>query len=127
MDYLGSIMERLDLVDDAEPIIGDEIRIWIDWIFTDQNHRDIEAELDVLPDIIDSCSAHFVLSSTALTRAWCCWEIGRFNQRFGDDTAVPGVRWLHNQPMKDGQIRQRSTTTTSWRSKRGYTGICPVE
>jgi hypothetical protein len=89
MDYLGSVMERLDLVDDAEPIIADEIRIWIDWIFIDQNDRDIEAELDVLPDIIDACGAHYVLSSTALTRAWCCWEIARFNQRFKDDTAVP--------------------------------------
>ena len=102
MDHLAAVMQDLHLVDDPEPIVSNEIRIWIDWIFINQNERDLQSELDVLPHIIDVCDAHYVLSSSALSRAWCCWEIGRFNQRFGDD-AVPRSLMAPQPPFEGWQ------------------------
>lgn len=104
MDHAGSIMHEQGLVDDPEPIIGGEVRIWIDWIFIDQNARDLASELSVLPSIIDSCDVHYVLSDTALARAWCCWEIAQFNRRFEDDSAVPRSL-MAPQPRYEGWER----------------------
>jgi hypothetical protein len=49
----------------------------------------------VLPDVIAACDVQFVLSPTALTRAWCCYELGLYNQRFSDGSgSLPNLRSL---------------------------------
>jgi hypothetical protein len=56
-------------------LLFDEVTFWIDFVFINQSVRDVRAELDVMPDLIDSSKLHFALSHTALTRAWCCYEL----------------------------------------------------
>jgi hypothetical protein len=77
---------------DLEPMISDEIRLWVDFMFIDQSARDLRKELDILPQLLQSANAHFVLGSKPLTRAWCCYEIALFNQRLAetDVSAFPG-------------------------------------
>jgi hypothetical protein len=59
---------------------ADGIRLWIDYVFINQSARDIRSELDVLPYLLETVKAHFVLGQVSLTRAWCCCEIALFNQ-----------------------------------------------
>ncbi len=101
LERAGNVMQDQGLVDDPLPIVYNGIRIWMDWIFIDQNARDIESELNVLPDIIDACDVHYVLSESATTRAWCCYEIARFNQRFKDRPWVPRSLYMP-QPDYEG-------------------------
>lgn len=68
--------------EDLEPMISDGIRLWVDFMFIDQSARDIREELDVLPQVLQSASTHFVLGNQPLMRSWCCYEIALFNQRF---------------------------------------------
>jgi hypothetical protein len=55
-----------------EDLLVDEVTFWIDFDLINQSARDVRAELDVMPALIDSSKLHFALSHTALTRAWCC-------------------------------------------------------
>jgi hypothetical protein len=63
-------------------VIADCMPLWLDFVFIDQDARDIRAELDVLPVLLDSTHCHFVLGPEPLRRAWCCYEIALFNRRF---------------------------------------------
>lgn len=83
-DFVAQLLKtrRPDLQEvDLEPMIADEIRLWVYFMFIDQNARDIRQELDILPLLLDGCRAHFVLGELPLTRTWCCYEIALFNQR----------------------------------------------
>lgn len=72
---------RPDLDEDAlEPMISDCVRLWVDFMFIDQAARDIRKELEILPELLHTARAHFVLGHTPLTRAWCCYEIALFNE-----------------------------------------------
>jgi hypothetical protein len=56
--------QRPDLKDvDLEPLIADDITLWVDFIFIDQSARDIRRELDVLPALLNGAKAHFVLGT----------------------------------------------------------------
>lgn len=73
---------RPDLIgEDLEPLISDGIRLWVDFVFIDQSARDIRQELTVLPQLVNLVKVHYVLGSTPLERAWCCYEIALFNQQ----------------------------------------------
>jgi hypothetical protein len=75
---------------DVEDLLVDEVTFWIDFVFIDQSARDVRAELAVMPALIDSSKLHFSLSHTALTRAWCCYELALYNKRFADPDPEPG-------------------------------------
>jgi tetratricopeptide (TPR) repeat protein len=71
----------------------DEIGIWIDFLFIDQNARDVLDEVNtVVPAAIDAADVHFVLSPTALSRAWCCYELALFHQRAMAEEGSPTLR-----------------------------------
>lgn len=85
---------RPDLAyEDLVPLISDGIRIWVDFLFIDQSARDIRNELTVLPRLLESARAHFVLGTKPLMRAWCCYEIALFNQHLvgADVSPFPGA------------------------------------
>jgi hypothetical protein len=91
LDFLAeNIRERHPDID-TEPLIADEVTIWVDFIFINQCARDLRSELSVLPDIIASSDIHFALSRTALTRAWCCYELGLYNKRFISSDEMPSL------------------------------------
>jgi len=71
----------------------DGIGIWIDFLFIDQNARDVLAEVNtVVPQAIDAADVHFVLSPTALSRAWCCYELALFHRRAVAEEGSPTLR-----------------------------------
>ena len=71
----------------------DGIGIWIDFLFIDQNARDVLAEVNtVVPQAIDAADVHFVLSPTALSRAWCCYELALFHRRAMAEEGSPTLR-----------------------------------
>jgi hypothetical protein len=71
----------------------DGIGIWIDFLFIDQNARDVLAEVNtVVPQAIDAADVHFVLSPTALSRAWCCYELALFHRRAIAEEGSPMLR-----------------------------------
>ncbi|HET9673464.1 MAG TPA: hypothetical protein VFP31_01550 [Gaiellaceae bacterium] len=80
-DELSAHQPSVDAIN-FEALLFDELTFWIDFVFINQSARDVRAELDVMPDLIDSSKLHFALSHTALTRAWCCYELALFNKRF---------------------------------------------
>ena len=49
---------------DIEDLLVDEVTLWIDFVFINQSARDVRAELDVMPALIDSSKLHFALSHT---------------------------------------------------------------
>lgn len=82
-NFIGHLLlqERPDLDPrEVEKMTWDGITFWVDFVFIDQTSRDIRRELEALPDLIDGARSHVVLSAQALTRAWCCYEIGLFNR-----------------------------------------------
>ena len=85
LQYLGGVIGRArpDLThDDIERLVLDHIGIWVDFVFIDQSARDVVSEVrEVVPAVIDASDVHFVLSPTALTRSWCCYELALFNRR----------------------------------------------
>lgn len=101
---------------DFEDFVGDEIRLWIDFVFIDQSARDLRAELDVLPRLLDKAAAHFVMGYRPLTRAWCAYEIALFNRRAADGdpsplrslvdrTLSPYRGWEHTETSEPGDKR----------------------
>lgn len=46
-------------------MIVDGIRLCVDFMFMDQNSRDLRKELDALPHILESASVHCVLEGPA--------------------------------------------------------------
>ena len=90
LDFIALFLADKYPYHDIEQLIAHEITIWVDFMFIDQNSRDIKSELaSVLPAVINSSDIHFVLSPTALQRAWCCYELGLFNKRFCHES--PGL------------------------------------
>ncbi|NAS13295.1 hypothetical protein [Poritiphilus flavus] len=88
LDFAAAALRkrRADVADeDLELLISDGVRIWVDFLFIDQGSRDIPEELKVLPQLLRNVDAHFVLGSTPLERAWCCYEIALFNQKCATD------------------------------------------
>lgn len=80
-DELSRHQPSIDAIN-YESWLFDELTFWIDFVFINQSARDVRTELDVMPDLIDSSKVHFALSHTALTRAWCCYELALYNKRF---------------------------------------------
>ena len=121
LDLIGSIVRerRPDLDEvDVERLIADRIGIWVDFLFIDQSARDVVGELAVLPALIEGSDAHFVLSRTALTRAWCCYELALFNKR--DPTEPSGGRTLRSfvtPTLASNYTGFASTSSTAPRDK----------
>lgn len=66
-----------------EEIMIKGVTFWIDWIFLNQSSRNVDEELDnILPTLFKESSIHAVMSTTALSRAWCCYELAQFNKEF---------------------------------------------
>lgn len=82
LQYIAQHLERADPSLVVEWVIVDRIRLWVDFVFIDQSARDVAGELAALPEIVEACDTHFVLSPTALARSWCCYELALFNHRF---------------------------------------------
>ena len=79
--------------DRLETLCLDGIGIWIDFLFIDQNARDVLSEVNTfVPQAIDAADVHFVLSPTALTRAWCCYELALFHRRAVAEEGNPALR-----------------------------------
>jgi tetratricopeptide (TPR) repeat protein len=103
-------------------LVFDEIGLWIDFVFIDQSARDVGAEVrEIIPRVIDSSDLHFVLSDTALSRSWCCYELALFNKRplgpssqyeTGGLLAWPLRSFVtQNQAQPFRSFRQSATTT----------------
>jgi hypothetical protein len=76
---------RVDLND----VLFDGVTFWLDWVFLDQSSRNVDRELDqILPVLFEQSALHLVASTTALSRAWCCYELAQFNRNAhaGDTT-----------------------------------------
>lgn len=66
---------------DLDSLLYHGVTFWLDWIFLDQTSRDVDRELDeILPALFNDGTVHVVASTTALSRAWCCYELGQFNR-----------------------------------------------
>jgi hypothetical protein len=80
--------------EDLEALLWDGVRLWVDFMFIDQSARNLREELTVLPRLLQGASAHFVLGSKPLMRAWCCYEIALFNQQLArtDVPILPGMQ-----------------------------------
>ena len=85
MQLVASIVcrHRPDLgKSEVEELCWDRIGIWVDFLFIDQNARNVLDEVNfVVPAVIDAADLHFMLSPTAISRAWCCYELAMFNRR----------------------------------------------
>ncbi len=67
---------------DLEDVATNDVTFWLDWIFLDQTSRNVDVELDsILPILFRESTIHAVVSATALSRAWCCYELAHFTQR----------------------------------------------
>jgi tetratricopeptide (TPR) repeat protein len=72
-------------------LVLEEIGLWIDFVFIDQSARDVGDEVRrTLPQVIEAADVHLVISPTALTRSWCCYELAVFNRRPVPRSAFPG-------------------------------------
>ena len=66
---------------DLDSVLYAGVTFWLDWIFLDQTSRDVDRELDeILPTLFNDGTVHLVASTTALSRAWCCYELAQFNR-----------------------------------------------
>jgi hypothetical protein len=66
----------------VEQLVNEKLGFWIDFIFIDQSARRLVEEVrEIIPRVIATADAHFVLSEKAILRSWCCYEIALFNQR----------------------------------------------
>lgn len=66
---------------DLDSVLYDGVTFWLDWIFLDQASRDVDHELDeILPALFNDGTVHLVASTTAMSRAWCCYELAQFNR-----------------------------------------------
>ena len=75
-------------------LVLDEIGLWIDFVFIDQSVRNVGDEVRrILPQVIDIVDVHLVISPTALTRSWCCYELAVFNRRPVPRSAFPPGKW----------------------------------
>jgi len=74
---------------DLDEVATHGVTFWLDWIFLDQSSRDVDEELDqVLPILFRESAVHVVASVTALTRAWCCYELAQFNRNASDSESA---------------------------------------
>ena len=65
---------------DLEPLISKGIKLWVDFVFINQSAREIRQELKALPQLLNTVDVHYVLGTSPLERAWCCYEIALYNQ-----------------------------------------------
>jgi hypothetical protein len=116
LQYLAGIIgqARPDLApDDIQRLVLDHIGIWVDFVFIDQSARDVVAEVrEIVPAVIKKSAVHLVLSPSALTRSWCCYELALFNQR--DATEESGQRTMRSlvEPPTTQYTTFASTSTT---------------
>jgi len=76
---------RPDLaIEDVQLLFWDNVRLWVDFMFINQSARDLREELDVLPNLLRNATAHFVVGTQPLMRAWCCYEIALYNQEMAE-------------------------------------------
>jgi len=87
---------------DLEDVAENGVSFWLDWIFIDQSSRNVDQELDlILPVLFKESAVHFVASVTALTRAWCCYELAQFNRSAAAGNGaeltslIPGDLWSY--------------------------------
>jgi tetratricopeptide (TPR) repeat protein len=84
IQHLATIIRsnRPDIAEEQLQTLWDKVGIWIDFLFIDQSARNVSDEVHaVVPVAIQAADAHFVLSPTALNRAWCCYELAIFHRR----------------------------------------------
>jgi tetratricopeptide (TPR) repeat protein len=116
LQYLAGIIgqARPNLTRDyIQGLVFDHIGIWVDFVFIDQCARDVVAEVrEVVPAVIGASDVHFVLSPTALTRSWCCYELALFNRR--QSTEGFGQRTMRSfvEPPTTQYTTFGSTTTS---------------
>lgn len=74
---------------DLQDVATDGVTFWLDWIFLDQSSRNVDVELDsIMPILFRESTVHVVLSSTALSRVWCCYELAQFNRKAAENHAL---------------------------------------
>lgn len=84
IQHLAAIIrsQRPDIAEEQLQTLWDKVGIWIDFLFIDQSARNVLDEVHaVVPVAIQAADVHFVLSPTALNRAWCCYELAIFHRR----------------------------------------------
>jgi hypothetical protein len=110
---------------DVHSLVLDQIGLWVDFVFIDQSARDIAAEVrEILPKVIAAADVHFVVSDTALSRAWCCYELAVFNKRPVPVPAVPGGKW-HGIPVEafDSTLARPLRSVIAQRQTLAYRGF----
>lgn len=110
---------------DVHSLVLDQIGLWVDFVFIDQSARDIAAEVrEILPKVIRDADVHLVVSDTALSRAWCCYELAVFNERPVPVPAVPGGKW-HGIPVEalDSTLARPLRSVIAQRQALAYRGF----
>ena len=76
-----SIIKISTLGHEIEPELTDDIvpkkpdgHIWLDIININQNARNINKELDIIPTVYKNAQKHIMISRSDLTRGWCYFE-----------------------------------------------------
>lgn len=54
--------------------------LWIDIVNINQNAKDVNAELSILPSIYKNFDRHFIISFESFFRGWCLFEICTANE-----------------------------------------------
>jgi len=110
---------------DVLSLVLDQIGLWVDFVFIDQSARDIAAEVrEILPKVIVAADIHLVVSETALSRAWCCYELAVFNNRPTPAPAVPGSQG-HGIPAEalDSMLARPLRSVIAQRQTLAYRGF----
>ena len=110
---------------DIKSLVLDQIGLWVDFVFIDQSARDIAAEVrEILPKAIGAADVHLVVSDTALSRAWCCYELAVFNKRPMPTSAFPGGKW-HGIPVEalDSMLAHPLRSVIAQRQTLAYRGF----
>jgi tetratricopeptide (TPR) repeat protein len=110
---------------DVHSLVLDQIGLWVDFVFIDQSARDITAEIrEILPKAIAAADVHLVVSDTALSRAWCCYELALFNTRPVPGSAFPGGK-RHAIPVEalDSRLARPLRSVIAQRQTLAYGGF----
>jgi len=85
----------------------------------------------VVPQAIDAADVHFVLSPTALSRAWCCYELALFHRRAMAEEGSPTLRSfvapIGTVPYRGFSYRRPPVPGTSPCSRSGCERTTPEE
>ncbi|NOT27710.1 MAG: tetratricopeptide repeat protein [Acidobacteria bacterium] len=110
---------------DVHSLVLDQIGLWIDFVFIDQSARDVAADVrEILPKVIAAADVHLVVSDTALSRAWCCYELAVFNTRPVPASAFQGGKW-HGIPVDalDSTLARPLRSVIAQRQTLAYRGF----